>query len=281
MGSVDYPQGDGLPDCPLCFGRGVVELPLDEWHPLAVGPQTRICRCVYVRDVLANMERGWKGLARSKPTPSPLKGKEQENLWVTATDKTLRRHLRYVVARMEPRWYFAVVSDADLMDSWLHNVPTEDLLDADVGRSRGGPRPTDKYTALVDLVEPPDLLILRVGVKAARNKAMPEVLLEVLQHRGYQSKPTWLVDFPNCRLVSGHIAWDQRVGELLSDWDRVELSEDLAGSLPSLETLVRETTHEARAPGKKETRSVLGATLKRSKEGQDDKYRSKKKGGTL
>lgn len=237
MTGTDYPQGDGDPGCPECQGRGVVPLPPEKRHPMAIGPQTQVCRCVYKRDVLANLERGWRGLSHAKPIPeSPLMGAETADLWITSRTMPFKQNLRHVAARKGPRWYFAVVTDADLMDAWLHNVQTKDLLDPDMVERRQGPKPTDRYTALVDLIEPPDLLIIQVGVKHARNSAMPEVLLEALHHRGHLGKPTWIVDHPDQRLTEGHISWDPRVGNFLEPWENTHL-EDIIEALPSVEKL--------------------------------------------
>ena len=270
MATEMFPQGDGHPDCPQCLGRGVVELPPEEWHPLAITPQTRICHCVYVRDVVANMERGCKGLSKLVSLPSPLVGKEQENLRITSPYKMFKQHLRYVVSKKEPRWYFAVVSDLDLMTAWLHHVSTDDLYDADVGENREGPRPTDKFSALVDIAEPPELLILRVGVKNARNKAMPEVLLEALHHREHLGKPTWVVDAPNERLDNDHISWSPAVGEFLADWEWVELDASEHSPPPTKSFVGGSPTQPTGG-----TRSVLEAEVVKSK--GDNGYRPRKK----
>jgi hypothetical protein len=230
------------------------------------------------------MERGWRGLSGAKMLPkSPLIGKENSDLWITSRDKTLRGHLKAVVAKHNPRWYFAVVTDTDLMDAWLHRIPSQDLRDADIMDKRQKERPTDRYTALVDLVEPPDLLIIRLGVKVARNSAMPEVLLETLHHRAHLSKFTWIVDHPDQQLAEGHISWDPRVGEFLSDWAYIGLKDIPEDSpIPPTETLSAgpitptATTPERPTRAKKETKSILNMTDGQS---QESRPRQRKKGG--
>lgn len=259
MSGTDYPDGDGAPNCPHCKGRGVIPIPIEKRHPMAIGPQTQICPCVHKRDLLANMERGWRGLSTGNlEKNSPLIGLEDSDLWITARDKILRNHLKAMVAKHTSRWYFAVVTDTDLMDAWLHHVSDYEVLDADVRGQRRG-RPTDKYTALVDLTEPPDLLILRLGVKAARNSAMPEVLLEALQHRGHLGKPTWIVDHPDQPLAEKHISWSPQVRDFLSDWDYCVLPDDRADLLPTVEELCDGGMHQSAGPAPvvKETNSIL------------------------
>lgn len=222
---TDYPQGDGDPECPRCKGRGVIPVPRDEDDPPDWrGERTQPCPCVYIRDVARNIERGWRGLLKADPVPdSPLKkeGRTESDLLITATHYSFRCHLKHVAGRMPSNWGFLVVTDADMMDAWLS--PRVKVRDADVDLIRQQRAAARKYDALVDLVEPPELLVVLVGVKAARNEAMPEVLLEALQHRAHLSKPTWVVDHPDKPLQDGHISYSHSVGQFLSDWSRIEL----------------------------------------------------------
>jgi len=222
-GIEDYPFGDGRPDCPDCRGRGVVPAPLKPGR-IIVGGQTTPCGCILERDILRNVERGWRGLTQAVPIPSsPLNGMDGRNLRITSGHKAIREHLRHIAIRQGPNWAFNVVSDADLMDAWLARVDDDDIHDGDVELRRRQPV-TSKYGALVDLVEPPDLLIMVMGVKAARNSAMPEVVLEALQHRVHKDKVTWIVDQPEYRLTSGHISYSEHVGSLIGNWPHVDLS---------------------------------------------------------
>lgn len=218
----DYPVGDGRPNCPLCLGRGVVEAPPKPGR-IIVGGRTVPCGCILERDILCNVERGWHGLAQAAPIPSsPLKGLENKNLRITAGHKAIREHLRHVAIRQGPKWAFNVVSDADLMNSWLTRIDDVDIIDGDVEQLRRQPI-TSKYGSLVDMVEPPDLLILIMGVKAARNSAMPEVVLEALQHRAHKNKVTWIVDQPEYRLAGGHISYSALIVALIGKWRYIDL----------------------------------------------------------
>ena len=53
---VEFPQGDGQPDCPICHGRGVIPVPKEQLPPVVLGEFTTPCTCTLVRDVLANIE---------------------------------------------------------------------------------------------------------------------------------------------------------------------------------------------------------------------------------
>jgi len=218
-----YPSGDGKPDCPLCRGRGVIPVPPDLRPPFAVGEITQFCECVLLRDLIFNLERGWKGLTKAAPIKkSILCGQDGENLWITGSTSKFKSHLKKVAGQMGPRWDFLVVSDADLMDAWLSRGI--EVLDPDVDQMRKN-KVSGKFMALSDIAVPPTLLIIRLGVKTARNVAMPEVFLEALQLREQANKPTWVTDQPICPLEDGHRAYSGQVDDYLEDWKHIVLEE--------------------------------------------------------
>lgn len=218
-----YPLGNGKPDCPYCGGRGVVAAPSAGLR--VFGEVTTRCRCVWLVDMNINLERGWAGLSKAQVIEStPLKGYHDKNLRITADSNTLKPHLRHVAVRRGFTWMFRVMTDVNLMDAWLSkNV---EPVDADIGlarKARHGKKDPEVYISLTDLVEPPDLVVIRLGVKVARNVATPEVLLEALQHRDHLGKPTWLVDQTIYPFRDGHIAYDDRVGRYVEGWDHINL----------------------------------------------------------
>jgi len=110
------------------------------------------------------------------------------------------------------------------MDAWLSKGL--DVYDPDiVGIREEERRKMEKspIEALSELVEHPALLIVCLGVKAARNSAMPEVMLETLTLRGFRDKPTWIVDQPIYPLREGHISYDTAVGSYIEDWEYITL----------------------------------------------------------
>lgn len=206
----------GDPNCPKCHGEGVVPYseddmptPLKGNHP----PSYRRCTCVLHKDIIKNVERGMKGLSKApKVEKSPLFDYSDKDLWITAPKGWFKAHLRHVAVRQPPSWYFKVASDADLMSAWLASASAKgaEILDLDVSQS------TLTHISLEDLVLPPKLLILRTGVKHARNVAAPEVFLEALHLREAEDLPTWVWDTPMMRLADGHIDWSYAVDEFLS-----------------------------------------------------------------
>jgi hypothetical protein len=125
---------------------------------------------------------------------------------------------------MPPTWFVRVATDAELMDAWLSRaIPDDEIIDADVLNVRRTSKKS--FSSLSDLTRPPALLVIKLGVKAARNSAMSEVLLETINTRAHEDLPTWIVDSPGRRLTPGHLSYDELVKEALADWERIELSD--------------------------------------------------------
>jgi hypothetical protein len=205
----------GLPNCPYCHGDGFLTKPYDPAHPYDP-PAADLCTCVVHREVLANTERGMAGLTAAPPVEdSPLMdfATKGQSVWVTAPDDWMKAHLRHVAIRRPPTWNFKVVSDANLMTAWLATAALHgnEILDPDAITV------SMEHATLADLVIPPDLVVLRMGVKAARNAAAAEVLAEALNLRVHEDKPTWVWDTPTHRLMPGHLFFSDAVGSILRD----------------------------------------------------------------
>ena len=204
----------GVPDCPKCHGDGFLRGDTGGPHP----PSYDMCSCVLLRELRANMERAMPGLSHSPVVgSSPLLDRERDNLFVTASDEWFRAHLRHVVVRNPPTWFARVCSDADLVTAWLATVSLQgnQILDPDANAV------SLTHATIADLVTPPDLLIVRMGIKAARNAACSEVLVEAINLRDHAGKPTWVWDTPSQRLVPGHLFHSEAVDGVLRRWERV------------------------------------------------------------
>ena len=201
------------PDCKICGGTGMVEAPPDPPHP----PAYDRCECALRGDILTNVERGYGGLSKAPVIKkSPLLGRHNKNLWVT-TGQTFFSHLRHVAVRQPATWAFKVVSDAELVTAWLATAGLGggEIIDPDAHKV------STKYMTIPDLVTPPDLVVIRMGVKVARNVAAPEVLAEAINTRFHAGKPTWVWDEPAHPLDSGHLFWSDDVARILREWEHI------------------------------------------------------------
>lgn len=156
-------------------------------------------------------------------------GREGSNLVIRVGD-TFLAHLRHVVIRHPITFSAKVVSDAELVTAWLATIPLQggEIRDADAHKI------SMRYMTIPDLVVPPDLLVIRLGVKAARNAASPEVLAEALGIRMHEGKPTWLWEEPHNLLGPDHIMWSEQVGRILRTFEVIKELESPRGIEASL-----------------------------------------------
>jgi len=203
------------PDCPECGGTGMVESDPNPPHP----PRFSRCVCVLRKEVLANVNRAYPGLVDAPVVrESPLAGKHTNNLWVTGGNAFLA-HLRHVAVRQPATWFLRVTSDAELVTSWLSSIALKggEILDGDAYMV------STQFITIPDLVVPPDLLVIRMGVKVARNEASSEVLAEALNERLHLNRPTWVWDTPDHPLNSGHLFWSKEVQRSLRSFEEIKL----------------------------------------------------------
>lgn len=244
-------------------------------------PYTRSCECVLYQDILRNLERGWKGLSKAqKIDKSPLLSLVEKDVRVICPEVAFKAHLRHVGLRQGPTWGFRVVTDAQLMTAWLATAALagRDMIDPDVAAVTS----LDALT-LVDLVDPPKHLIIRLGVKTARNAAMPEVLLEALTHRHHVGKSTWVVEHPNQPLQGGHLCWSDAVMEYLHDhYKTVKIASDfqeptvvipsVLDELPGIESV------KPRSNGAPPSISLVGSSMGATRSVEIQRQPSTKKG---
>lgn len=220
---LDFPDGDGDPNCEKCRGRGVTTKMVDAGGGVMWPGGTEICVCVYKRDLEANVKRIWPVLLNVESADnSPLLKLTNENLWITASGYDLRRHLRYTAYRKGTQWDARVVTDSKIITSWLST--TKYAHDPDVTVERERDPSSDEFMTIEDIAVPFDLLIIVLGVKAAKNREMPNVLLEAINEREMKGKPTWVVDSPARPLQEGHICYNDGVMEALDNFRRVRLT---------------------------------------------------------
>ena len=238
------------PDCQQCGGTGSILAVVEPPHP----PHYRRCECALRLDILENVEKGLRGLTTAPPVPStPLSEKLNSNLWIVSGGEFLA-HLRHVAIRNPISWSFRVYSDAELVTSWLASIALkgQDIFDADAHTV------STEFLTLTDMVTPPDLLIIRMGIKAARNAAAPEVLQEALQLRMHEGKPTWIWDEPQNPLGPGHLFWSDSLSRVLRRLEKITRLE--IPNAPSATPRKRGTFSTAGGGGTTPTRRSLRKT---------------------
>ena len=213
------PELYGDANCTTCHGRGRLDVPNPPGYKGPAG--VRLCRCVLIKEVVANLERGRRGLSKARKVPkSPLMTRTRDNIRIAADVSWFEAHLRHVALRQSPRWDFRVVTDADLVQAWLATAAAKgmEIFDADVRRELEMRSLT--YMTLSDIAKSATLLIIRLGIKSAPNKEMPNVLLETVLTRMHEGLATWIWEEPNNRLAQGHRCWSEQVEYEVGDWEQ-------------------------------------------------------------
>ncbi|MEL7339237.1 MAG: hypothetical protein AAGM67_02035 [Bacteroidota bacterium] len=222
-------QGDGDPDCPICKGVGKIEI-LDEETGL---PKAKRCKCALKKDWKAHLEKTWAGLSSAKRIKkSNLPKLVNQDLWITSQETAFREHLRYTMFRQPLSWFVRVVGDTRLATAWFANmaIKGEQIIDAEVAASI-----SLEAISLTDLVVPPDLLIIQLGVKVAPMSRMGDLVEETLRERKMAGKPTWLLDHPSRPLDVDHICFSETLMDYLLDWDHVRIKNKQKKKMVSLE----------------------------------------------
>lgn len=253
----------GDPGCPTCRGRGRIPVPREEGK---IGPPAlKLCTCALHQIVLKNVERGMRGLSKAaKVKSTPLFDLLEDDVWLTASEDWFKAHLRHVAVRSPPSWGFSVVTDADLIQAWLATAALDGKEILDPEAREAVERRSLRHLTLVDIAVPPALLIVRLGVKSARNVAMPEVLLETIKQRAHEGVPTWVWDQPDAPLDrDDHRCYAPYILDVVcgwhrlleSDWEHTEEKREVAQQRERTTTTVRDAVlgrpYHHSTPGRK------------------------------
>jgi hypothetical protein len=179
------------PDCPHCKGRGFI-------YGVSMLVGGRDCRCMLDTLRRENMEKIWRSLSEAKEIPAlrdnpPLLRLTTRSLWITSPLELFRRHLKAVCYHKDTMWDCKVRTDAMILDSWFGTLKAQGAKIYDIEIEKSILEAID----IRDLVEPPELCVIVLGIKQLPNKEAPNSLLEAIGYRKHVGKPTWIVDQPD------------------------------------------------------------------------------------
>lgn len=133
---------------------------------------------------------------------SPLVGAIGKNVHVTCHLDDMYAVLKVLLFKY-PKLFFKYTSDLEIKDvhvgSMSRSAKSTDYAGNDI------------YNNIRDLIDPPHLLIIQLGVLGTRNKAAPSALMEVLRYRSDQRKPVWAVSTVSERFGRGFPSWSEYV----------------------------------------------------------------------
>lgn len=206
------------PECPKCKGHGFI-------YAASLLDGGRYCDCTLDALRLDNMERIWESLSEAKESARfndnpPLRPWARQSAWITGSVPLFRAHLKATCYNMPTMWNARVRTDAELLDSWFGTAKAQGvkIFDLEVDKS------TVRAIDIRDLVEPPDLCIIMLGVKKLPNKEAPGSLLEAIAYRKHLEKPTWIVDQPDKPLDATHRFFSDEVERSIARWPQITLT---------------------------------------------------------
>lgn len=216
MSDIPHPYAD--PECPDCGGRGFI-------YPtgrLFDGGHT--CACAIDGLKLDNMRKIWTPLPdaievkqfRENPGLKPFLNR---SAWITSPAPLFRAQLKALCYHKNPQWDARVIADGDILNAWFGTLKAQGAKIYDVEIEESVLSALD----VQDLVEPPPLLIIRMGVKRLPNKEAPNSLAEALSIREHIQKPVWVVDTPDYPLDGRHRFFSEDVEKFITKMARVKL----------------------------------------------------------
>lgn len=193
-------------DCPRCGGTGYLqpeegdpeyERLREKYGKYAWAYRTER-RCICTKRKQFRQKVGEEIYQADAPDSSPLADHVDDNVFLTADRCDFLPHLKYTLAQEGLAFFFRQTNDAELRDVFLTNDDEA------------------PYASPSQLAEPPDLLIISLGVLSYDNKAMGGYLLEIIRMRDHRGDPTWVVNPHNRPYQQGHFCYDPQTEQYLN-----------------------------------------------------------------
>jgi len=186
-----------MPTCDKCGGREVVER----------GGKLHECICSFLKRISASMP---PYVRKAEVLPAhlelPIMEAVGRSVYVTATWSDMKAVVKAAMIK-NPSKFIRISSDAEIRDVFVGSKSKA----AKTADFEG-----EVYNNLSDLMDPPDLMVVRLNEIAYKNKAAAGALEEALSYRLDRDKPTWVLSNVDRRFVVGSFAYSESIAELLS-----------------------------------------------------------------
>lgn len=186
-----------MEECAKCGGREVVERE-GKLHE---------CVCSFIKRVAASMP---PYIRKAEVLPAhlelPIVRAIDQSVYVVATWSDMKAVIKAVMLKY-PNKLVRVTSDAEIRDVFVGSKSKA---------SKSADYDGEVFNNLQDLMDPPDLMVVRLNEMAYKNKAAAGALEEALSYRLDRDKPTWVLSNLDKRFVQGSFSYSDSVAELLS-----------------------------------------------------------------
>jgi len=191
--------------CPWCDGSGWVIVPTtDAKGDATSGPGP--CRCLIWRTIRPRLH-GLRGV--KMPPSGELDPKTDTSMHLIGPWSVLAPHILHAVVRrmwgLTLEWSFRIITDED--------VRTANFADkANLAKAK-------ETTGIPDLVEPPDLLVVRVGYLTQKLKDFDTVFLDALKRREKLNSPIWIVEDQDDTPLKKCPIYSPQLEAYMSSWE--------------------------------------------------------------
>jgi hypothetical protein len=185
--------------CKECMGSGTIERDGKLYN----------CECYYIKQSQQSMPLY---VQRAIVTPQhlelPIIQAIDKILFIKGTRADINAIIKAVMLKYNAKW-IKLTSDAEIRNVYVGSMSKQ---------SRSEDYTGEIYNNIQDLMDPPDLVIIHLGVISNKNKAAPGALEEALAHRINGAKPVWAFSLADNPFTSSSFAYSLRVDELINSY---------------------------------------------------------------
>jgi hypothetical protein len=186
-----------MPACDKCNGVGIVE------HK----GKLRECLCAFLRRKAAEMPP-YIRKAQVKPPhlELPVINAINQSLYIITSWADLKAVIKVIMIKY-PQKFVRITSDREIRDVFVGATSRSARGEDDEGKV---------FNTLQDLMDLPDLVIVRLNELFYKNKAAPGALLEAVSFRVDRDRPTWVISDTDKPFTSKSYAWSDSFIEFVS-----------------------------------------------------------------
>ena len=182
-----------------CGGTGVIEKDGKIYN----------CECYYVKQSQQSMPLY---IQRAIVTPQhlelPIVQAIDKTLYIKGTRADVNAVIKAVMLKYCAKW-IKLTSDAEIRNVYVGSMSKQARSEDYTG---------EIYNNIQDLMDPPDLIIVHLGVISNKNRAAAGALEEALAHRINGAKPIWAFSLADNPFTSSSFAYSLRVDELINSY---------------------------------------------------------------
>jgi len=201
--------------CEICGGVGVIEK----------DGKLVECECAIVKRIAMSMPQ-YIRLAKvtDKHLSSNLVNRFNKTTFIIGSWNDMRSIIKIMYIKYSNK-FIKITSDREIRDVFVGSKSRSARGDSD-----------EVYNNLEDLVNTPDLIVIKLNEIAYKNKAAPGALEEALIFRMDRGKPMWIFSDINRPFSSASYSYSDNVMGILTDLDKETVSSFVSAPMVSLDT---------------------------------------------